>query len=169
MLQQGEDVLRLRVRSRENGCCCLRQNLIAGQVRSFGREIGVHDGRFGSRDVFERDAETAHRRTDGEGLERTEAASQRAHLGDCAVEDILSHGEVVAGEVIGAAASDGAEESVERIAQIAGGDGADADGGLAVLGNLRAELEGCAAAGDVEGAGLRLVESCRDVEADVEG
>ena len=74
----------------------------------------------------------------------------------------------VAGEVVGAAAADGAEISVEGVSQIAGGDGLDADGGLVGGVDLRTQLEVGPPTGDVEGGRGGLVEIGRDVEADVE-
>ena len=69
LTQELQDVVRLSVGLGKNRRGCLRQNLVAGQVRRFGCKVGIHDGRLRGRHVLIGHAQAAHRRTDGEGLE----------------------------------------------------------------------------------------------------
>src|ERR1043165_2590759 len=147
--QQLEHALRRRVRQAQDLRRGGHENLRAGERGGFTGEIGVPDRAFGGGRVLDGDAEAADGGAHGVLLEGAQAPAERGDLLDGLVHDLLSDIALAVDEVVGLAGGEGAEQAVGAVAQLAGGDVADAEADLAGDVDLAGELEVGAAAGEL--------------------
>ena len=97
-LQQSEAALRGGVGLGQHRGRGLLQDLGAGEVGGFLREVGVGDGALGGRGVFVGDAQAVDRRADRELLERAQPAAEAGDLLDRLVDDLLRADQAAAAE-----------------------------------------------------------------------
>src|SRR5258708_3625220 len=152
-MQKGEDVLGGAVGGGQYARARLGKDLRSRQVGGFGGEVGIADGAFTARDVLQGDRQTVGVGVEGVLLEGAELAAEDGDLADRALEDGAGGGGFAVDDGAAPAGDEVADVTDVGIAELAGGDGLDADAHLLAAADLGAELEERAAAGDDEAGG----------------
>ena len=89
MSEQRQHVLRGTVGLGQDRGVGLHQDLRPRQGRRFRREVGVADGAFAGRHVFQRDVQAVDVGVEDVLLERAQSAAQRGDLADRVGQDLL--------------------------------------------------------------------------------